>query len=410
MVILEKKTVESKKFMHILFVTAYVPSPIRVRSYNFIKALVQRGHRVTLVCAATVGDGAALAEMDHICDRVVAVEMNKARMTWNTLCALPGDLPMQAATSAGRPLAHAVRQAVYTGRYDVAHVEHVRAAAMSSTLHSLPRVLDAVDSISLLFERTLRGSASLKSRLIALIDLARTRRYEASYFAHYNQVLVSSPEDAWALQELACLINKRHDVQHVHVVPNGVDLTYFAPQHVERLANTLIFSGKMSYHANVAAVLLLVRDIMPLVWAEQPDVQVQIVGSAPPRIVRALARDQRISVTGYVADVRPFIARSTLAVCSLRYGVGIQNKVLEAMAMQTPVIAACQVAQALHVQHDCELLLAQTAAQYAQFILELLADAVRRDRLGQAGRQYVAAHHRWDHAAARLEEIYTHSR
>lgn len=398
--------------MNILFVSAYVPSRIRVRPYSFIKALASRGHAITLVCGATSGDGDALHELRQLCRRVVAVKTGKARMVWNALRAVPGDLPFQAALNFGAPLLEAVQQEVRrcteAGQpsYDVAHIEHLRASALAYALQTVPTVLDSVDSISLLFERALRGSPSRKSRAMALLDLARTRRYEANYTARYDEVLVSSPEDAWALRELARAASEPVAPEHIHVVPNGVDLEYFRPQAVERLPATLIFSGKMSYHANVAAALFLAQEIMPHIWARRPDVRVVIAGSAPTREVRALAADPRIAVTGYVDDLRPYLAQATVAISPLRYAVGIQNKVLEAMAMGIPVVTARQVARALQAQEGVDLLFAQESPEYAQTILTLLEDAALRARLGQAGRQYVERYHDWNSAAAHLEEIY----
>jgi glycosyltransferase involved in cell wall biosynthesis len=115
-----------------------------------------------------------------------------------------------------------------------------------------------------------------------------------------------------------------------------VDLEFFRPQVVPRDPATLIFTGKMSYHANLAAALDLIRDIMPRIWAHRPEVRVQIVGRNPPAWLRRAARDPRVEIVGTVPDLRPYLARATLAVCPLRYAVGIQNKVLEARPWGLP--------------------------------------------------------------------------
>lgn len=406
--------------MRILFVSAYVPSRIRVRPYNFIKALARRGHAITLFCGAGRDDTAALAELRTLCARVVALPVGRQHLAWNTLRALPSEIPLQAALAFGPPLLNALQAEVRRGApdgqpYDVAHVEHLRAAALGVALQRLPAILDTVDSISLLFERAWRAGSTtpLKSRLLALLDLARTRRYEAHYPDRYDHLLVSSPEDAWALEALAQQFGgaaqRQQMHQHLTVVANGVDLRYFAPQPIERAPAELVFSGKMSYHANIAAALFLGQAIMPQVWQQRPDVTLVIAGSSPPREVQALASDKRVTVTGYVEDLRPYVARATLAVAPLRYGVGIQNKVLEGMAMGTPVVAARQVARSIHASDGTELLLATSAEEYAVAISTLLADAGRREAIGAAGRQYVERHHDWDAAAARIEEIYRYS-
>lgn len=394
--------------MNILFISAYTPSRIRVRPYSFIKALARRGHAITLVCGAGADDATALDELRAICHKVTPVPQGRLTTAWNALRALPGDMPLQAALSFGRPMLEAIRAELRTAKFDVAHVEHLRGAALGFALRSLPAVIDAVDSISLLFERTLRGSPSLKSRALAMIDLARTRRYEAAYFRSYDRVLVSSPEDAWALTTLARDLDdgRAGGVAAPHVVANGVDLDYFAPRQDLREPATLVFSGKMSYHANEAAALFLAQEIMPLVWRERADVKLLIAGSSPTPAVRELATDPRVTVTGYVEDLRDPLATATLAVAPLRYGVGIQNKVLEAMAMGTPVVAARQAARALRAREGHDLLLAQAPEEYAHAIMALLDDTPYRGRLGRAGRAYVERHHNWDTAAAELEQIY----
>ncbi len=402
--------------MNILFISAYVPSPIRIRSYGFIRTLARRGHRITLVCAADAGDRAALDTLRDVCAKIVTVHISKAEMAWNALRALPGAMPLQAALSFAPRLLDAVRTEDHSGRYDIAHIEHLRAAALGYALQRTPAVLDAVDSISMLFERALRGSPSLKSRSLVLLDLARTRAYEADYTNHFERVIVTSPEDAWALRllratraqsgaEASTGLDEAHE-DPIAIVPNGVDLDYFTPQTVERAPATLVFSGKMSYHANEAAALFLVRDIMPLVWAVRPETQVIIAGSAPPSSVKALASNRRVTVTGYLDDLRPAIAGATVAVAPLRYGVGIQNKVLEAMALATPVVAARQAARALRVEEGCDLLLAEHPQEYAAAILSLLDDPQRAAALGAAGRRYVEQHHAWEVAVERLERAY----
>ncbi|HMO58289.1 MAG TPA: glycosyltransferase [Roseiflexaceae bacterium] len=388
--------------MKILFVSPYVPSPIRVRPYSFLRTLVRRGNQVTLICQADSRDVAAVAALRELGVYVVTVAVGRLSMLWNVVRAVPGALPFQAALGFSAQMLDAIRHEVRRGNYDIAHIEHLRASALGYGLVDLPTVLDAVDSISLLFERTLRGSPTLKSRLMALVDLARTRAYEREYANRFEQIIISSPEDAWALDVLA----GSPDTPVATVISNGVDLDYFAPQMVERAPATLVFSGKMSYHANEAAVLFLVNEIMPLVWQQRPDVRVCIAGSSPTAAVRALADDARVDVTGYLPDLRPILAAATIAVCPLRYGVGIQNKVLEAMAMATPVIAARQVSRALSACDGDDLVLAGQPHEYAHAIVSLLADPDRAHRIGRSGRVYVERYHNWENSTARLESIY----
>lgn len=400
---------EPSEHLRVLFIAPYLLSPIRVRPYQWLRGLARRGHCVLLLCPSGAADQHLLGELRGLCEDVVTLPVGRAEVLANCARGLLRGLPLQAAHSCSPALHALLRQILHERSFDVVHVEHLRAAELARSVGAarpgLPLVFDAVDSISLLFERALRRGPSAQTRLMALLDLARTRRYEALYRLRFSQVLVTSQEDHWALE----VLRRQHQLPGtgaLDVLPNGVDLDYFHPTEASRAPATLVFTGKMSYHANHAAALFLLREIMPLVWQERPDVCVQIVGADPAHSLRAFAGDPRVVVTGYVPDLRPYLTQATLAVSPLRYGVGIQNKVLEAMATATPVIAARQANRALAAQPGRDLLLAESAAEYASAISGLLSDPARRARLGRNGRRYVEQHHNWEQAVARLEQFY----
>jgi glycosyltransferase involved in cell wall biosynthesis len=261
-------------------------------------------------------------------------------------------------------------------------------------------VFDSVDSISLLFSKVLQDAPSLKSRLMATLDLERTKRFEGRLTERFPQVAVTSEADRRALIDLGS------DGERITVVPNGVDLDYFKPQAVKRDPLSLVFTGKMSYHANIAAAEDLVEKIMPLVWREQPNARLSIVGKDPSPAVQALGQRPNVTVTGSVPDMRPYLAEAALALSTVRYGVGIQNKVLEAMAMGTPVVCSPQANSALKTQNGQDILVGDGAEAVARHILDLLASAEKRERIGAAGRLYVERYQTWDHAAELLEGMY----
>jgi glycosyltransferase involved in cell wall biosynthesis len=170
----------------------------------------------------------------------------------------------------------------------------------------------------------------------------------------------------------------------------------------------LIFSGKMSYHANVATAMHLIADIMPLIWKRSPDVRLTIAGKDPPRVIKDVAarHPTRVTVTGTVPDMRPFLRQASISVVPLVYGAGSQSKVLEAMACATPVVASPQAVCSLKVQPGRDLLVGEDAANFADRVFDLLSDPRRGSEIGLAGRAYVEAHHRWDHIVGRLENVY----
>jgi glycosyltransferase involved in cell wall biosynthesis len=334
---------------------------------------------------------------------VYIVPHSRVRTLLNGLDALPGPLPVQAAYSRSPDFNRIVRRYLLGGeRYDAAHIEHLRGAVLAEALEKkLPLVFDSVDSISLLFSKVQQDAPSLKSRLMALLDLERTRQFEGRLTQRFQQVAVTSEADRQALIALGSAAAR------VTTIPNGVDLDYFQQRpHTTRDPLRLVFTGKMSYHANIAAVEDLVQRIMPLVWQQQPDAHLEIVGKDPSPAVLALAQHPNVTVTGSVPDMRPYLARAAVAVSTVRYGVGIQNKVLEAMAMGTPVVCSAQASSALRAESGRDLLVGDTPEAIARQILDLLGSPAQRAAVGAAGRRYVETYHTWDAAAAAFEGLY----
>lgn len=392
--------------MRVLFVTPYVPSLIRVRPYNLIRSLSQLGHSVSLVALCVGNEATQIDGIRPYCRRCELVALRPRQVAANLLSAVGRRMPLQAAYGHSRQMVERVRELVRDERVDVVHVEHLRASMVGNALAGIPRVFDAVDCISLLLERTRRSSSQIGSRVMAWVELERTRHYEGRLLNDYRRVLVTSPEDRHALLDLTDRQATPDVDQRLVVLPNGVDLDYFAPLPERREAETLVFTGKMSYHANVASALFLAREVMPRVWWHRPRATLWIVGKDPPPAVRALASDHRVIVTGYVPDMRPYLARATAAACPIAYGVGIQNKVLEAMAMGTPVITSPRARMALDVTPGEHLLIADRPTDFADGILRLLSDAALRSRLREAGRRHVSDHYHWPTIAARLVQVY----
>jgi glycosyltransferase involved in cell wall biosynthesis len=394
--------------MRILYITPYVPSLIRVRPYNLIRSLAQRGHQITLLSVSSSAqeekDAGRLTEW---CQRVETIPVSRSRSLWNCVKALPQlGLPLQAVYSFSPRMQKRIQSLLKEEQFDIVHVEHLRGAYFGTPVTEVPKVYDSVDCISLLFEKALHSAPNLASRLIAWLDLGRTRRYESRLISQYDKVLVTSPQDKEALLGLNGCSPKQEQEKKIAVLPNGVDLEYFAFTNGDRVPETLAFSGKMSYHANVAAASSLAQEVMPLIWAKRPGVKLEIVGKNPPKAICALAKDDRVRVTGFVPDLRPYLGRATVSASPMQYSVGIQNKVLEAMATGTPVVASRQACSALTVQDGTHILVADNPATFAEQVLRLLDDVTLRREIAINGRNYVEERHDWRAIAGNLENIY----
>ena len=415
--------------MNILFVAPYAPNPVRVRPYEFVRTLLRRGHAVTLAGLWTSeAERADLAQLAALGATVISEPMPTWRSLRNSVITLLRSTPLQASYSWNPAVMAQLQAALQTGDIDAVHVEHLRGSRYALGVRKFfaanpslrrPIVWDSVDSISYLFEQAVQSSRSLKARLMTWIELERTRRHEAWLVGQFERTLVTSALDKAAFVGLLDRYageQLRPLTARIEVIGNGVDLAHFAFRDPRaRPADRIVFSGKMSYHANVTAALHLVNDIMPHVWAQRPTVQVWLVGKDPTAEVRRLAEtaptlpgssERRVIVTGGVPSMPEYIQGATIAAAPLLYGAGIQNKALEALACGTPVVATAQATAALRVQSGQELLIADGAEAFADAVLKLLGDGELRARLGAAGRRYVEAHHSWDAAAQLLEAAY----
>ena len=385
--------------MRILFALPYVPSSIRVRPYSFIRELAKR-HEVDVLAVGSDADAPDVDRLREFCRSVEVVTIGRATRLMNcALAALRGE-SLQASVCRSRVLAARLNEAIGQRNHDVVHVEHLRAAHVASLIPStVPSLFDAVDSISLLLERTLRQSHSLEQRALARLEIPRVRSFEGRSLTRFDQVAVTSPVDAAALRSLA-------PTARIAVVPNGVDLEHFHPRNRREEAGTLVFTGKMSYHANASAVHYFVKEILPIVRQTHPEVRLVVAGSSPPPSVVALARGSAITVTGRVGDMRVPLGQAAVAICPMTVKVGIQNKVLEAMSMSIPVVSTVAGAEGLVAADELELLVAGSPAGFAAHVCRLFDDPRLRDEIGRNGRRYVERNHRWDAAARRLEGLY----
>jgi len=410
--------------VRILFVVPYVPTRIRTRPLNLIRALIEAGHDVTVATLWTTED--ELREFAEIIEGrclVLCERMGKYRSLTNCLLGLASRAPLQASYSWTPTLADRLAAHLGTRDYDVVHVEHLRGARYALYVQNLlkqqgknqvPVVWDSVDCISALFEQTARASRSSSSRLMARLELNRTRRYEGWLVRRLDRIVVTSGIDRSQLLHLASTFADDDEPganleSRVTVVPNGVDLDYFRPLNGERERATLVVSGKMSYHANEAAVVGFVQEAMPRIWAARPDVQLWIAGKDPSRRIRDLKSD-KVVITGTVPDIRPFLQRASIAVAPIQYGAGIQNKILEALACGTPVVATEQAVAGLSMQPGVHLAVGQGMKGLADVVLVLLNNPGQRRYLGKSGRCFVETNHNWRSIAGLLEEVYQEAR
>jgi glycosyltransferase involved in cell wall biosynthesis len=374
----------------------------RLIIWHLSRALAQTGVELDLLAFADRPEDAAVdwaAPEVRAGFRQVEVlpEPRRTLGTYARRLALPeARFPRRAADAWSPQMWARIAALAASGAYDVAHFfGGVQVYEYAGALGGLPAIITPYESYSLY----LRRLAAREPRLSHRAQLWAARRYEAFMFAPYRAVVVVSPPDRAELLAL-------NPALRVEVIPNGVDLEYFQPQPGAREPDTLLFTGNFAYAPNADAAHYLAQTLLPDVRARFPDARLWLVGADPPPAVQALASD-RVTVTGRVDDLRPYLARAAVFVSPLRLGAGIKNKVLEALAMGCPLAATPLSVDGIAVQNERDALVAPVeGGALTAAVIRLLADPALRAALGANGPALIARAYSWARAAARYTALY----
>jgi sugar transferase (PEP-CTERM/EpsH1 system associated) len=189
------------------------------------------------------------------------------------------------------------------------------------------------------------------------------------------------------------------------VLRNGVDLDYYCPSPESAEPGHLVFTGVMDYLPNIDGCVFFVEEVMPLLRRRFPDVRFTIVGSRPTPQVERLATHPGVTVTGFVPDTRDYLRRAAVSVAPLRIARGIQNKVLEALAMGLPVVGTRSATQGIEGEGGVHFALAESAPEQAERIAELLSSPEKARELGARGRRFVEERYDWERVLLPLDEL-----
>jgi sugar transferase (PEP-CTERM/EpsH1 system associated) len=381
---------------NILFLTHRAPYPPnrgdRIRSYHLLRHLAAQ-YRVYLgaVVDEPVSDKAIEVLRQLTVERALVPLEGRKRWAW-AACSIAMGRSATEGLFRSRELCTHVRSWARAVEFHavVAFCSSMVQFAAISELQHVPLIVDLVDVDS---QKWLDYAAATRSwkKWLFRVEAARVRRLECSLPPRAEVITLVSEAEA-DLYRTFCPNNK------THAVPNGVDLDYFHPDFsVERpKPNQCIFVGVLDYRPNVDGLVWFCNQVWPLVLAQKPEAEFAIVGKNPAPAVRTLASRPGIRLIGEVPDVRPYLAESRFSVAPLRIARGIQNKVLEAMAMGKPVVASPQALEGLQVKEEDHALSAAGAHSWVQAACRLYEDESLCRRLGRAGREYAMQFHCWE--------------
>ena len=407
----------------ILILTPQFPYPphqgTTMRNYNLIARLANR-HEVHLL---SFGDPAATRNtpLHDLCHSIQVVPPPQHSMPERLRTLLLSRLPDMACRLPSAAYGKALSATMKRVNPDIVEVEGIelaqylfqaadfRAAATRPLL-----VFDDHNAEYVLQQRAFETDVRRPRRWIAaaysLVQWRRLRRYERQACLAADRVVAVSEADAHAIRRLSSELDPA-------VVPNGVDMAFYSatvPALVERRSGVareparqdLVFTGKMDFRPNVDAVLWFAQKVLPAILQEAPEAHFWVVGKDPHPRLDKLGDHPAVTVTGWVEDVRPYVAQAAVYVIPLRIGGGTRLKVPEAMAMGKAIVSTTLGCEGFDLISGQHLVLADTPSEFASAVVALLQDPEQRARLGQAANQRAASQYDWSTIVPRLEKVY----
>jgi len=373
----------------------------KIRTGNILRGLKGGAFDVTLASPAPVDQARFAGEIDAACDHFLGwPEQAPSRL--RRVLALASHLPVAAATDRSAAGSAVVRQAMAV-RPDVVVVDFPHADVL------MPARIDAASALfthnveAEIFERHAKRSRGLW-RLVWANQSRKMARLEQESLARYDTVIAVSERDRDALA-------KRYRLPAVEAIDTGVDLDFFAMNPPEPSPDadggTIVFTATMSWAANVDGIHFLLDEVFPRLLRARPNIRAVIIGRNPPAALseKIAQRGLNVTLTGFVEDIRPYVAQANVYVIPLFVGSGTRIKAFEAMAMGRPVVSTTLGIEGLDVTDGDNFIRADEGEAFASAILTLMNDDSMRTRIASAARQLMEERFSWSRVARQFEAI-----
>jgi glycosyltransferase involved in cell wall biosynthesis len=381
----------------LLFLLPAIPEPLdagaKIRNQGLLK-LLGADHEVDAIAFGEPGSDA----LTHLTGRSVVVPRPKRRSALTRA----GDvartkLPDIALRLWAPAFVDAVRCCVSNGGYDAVQAEGIEMARYLSVVAPDRRIYDAHNAEFLLQRRFSETASSSVARLYSRLQWRRLERFERAVVRASRLTLAVSNHEANQLRALA------GEGAQVHVVPNGIDASAYPFREPDPTTRSVLFLGKLDFRANTEALRWFVNDVLPGL----PTTRLFAVGGAPPAwLIDAGQHDDRIAVTGYVDDERPYLARCAALVLPFKTGGGSRLKALIAMASGLPIVSTRLGMEGLDAEPGQHFLVANSATEWVPCLDRLLGDAHLRQRLARNGRALVEQRYDWSAIRADVRAAY----
>ncbi len=385
--------------MRLFVLLSRVPYPLekgdKLRAFHQVRELSK--YNEIILCALNpdrkLDKQKAFQKLQPYCRSINFIDLPWYRILFNMFLSFFKGLPIQTGYFYNRSANKKVKALMEEYQPDHIYCQLVRTAEYVKK-SPIKKTIDYQDVFSYGIKRRYE-KANFFMKPFFKMEYERLVKYENHLFDVFdNKTIISKPD-----RDLIEHVNK----QEIHIIPNGVDHDFFSPMDREKKYD-LVFAGNMAYPPNVDAAIFLVKEIMPIVWEQNPEINVLLAGVSPDKKVVAL-KSEKVSVSGWLDDIRDAYSSARIFIAPMRIGTGLQNKLLEAMAMRIPSITTKLANDALMATDGEEVLIGNTAAELAEKIQVLLSADKVYDKIAKSGFDFVNNNYSWKESTAKLDEI-----
>ncbi|NNM95649.1 MAG: glycosyltransferase [Bacteroidia bacterium] len=391
--------------MRILFILSRFPYPLekgdKLRAYHFIKSLSARHEITVFALSDRKVKPEELKKVQEICHRVEVFRLSRFSIFTGILRSLFGKLPLQVGYFYSAQAMRALRQLAGEIKPERLFCQLVRTAEYAKAIDIESKTLDYMDAFSKGVERRMI-QAPFFLRPALYFEYKKLEAYERDVFDSFKNKIIISAQDRTFIN------HPQRD--NINVITNGIDTAYFSPPPLNdstaknQKEFDILFSGNMNYLPNIEGAEYLVQKVLPIVTKKYGSVRTLIAGANPSHRIKKLA-NPNVIVRGWVEDVRENFYRSGMLVAPMFLSIGLQNKLMEAMAMKLPCITSTRANNALGALNGKSILIADTPEEFARQIIYLLENKKQANELAVEGYNFVQQNHNWQTESRALEKL-----
>lgn len=368
---------------------------------QMLRFLANQGHQVDLISFVKNEreDQLVREGLNQVCHSIDTIILPAWKSFTATALGLMHSLPLQVNYYRSKSMKQLVEHKVGSGNYDIIYTHLIRMAEYTRQL-KLPKVIGLQVSQALNLGRMIKFNSNAFLRLFYQVELAKVKPYEATVAQDFDRVLLCGQSDIDALNETG-------SVQNALVCPHGQDIPSLTElQKIQRQPGVIAMSGVMSTHTNVEAVIWFAMEIFPLVLQKCPNVEFWIIGRNPNQRIKNLKSNPHIKVIGEVINLYEWLAKASIAVAPVRIAAGMQNKIVQAMACELPVVSTTAANEGIRAQPNEHIIIKDDPREFSEALIELLQNQEKRIRIGEAARKFVEQYWSWDYHFQRQEKIF----